>query len=158
MNTDLNRTGGPKPADILRDSGGESAPYQQPDTDTQRLKGLRILLAEDYPINRKIALRFLLQWGLLVEVAENGRVALDQYRSGSFDLILMDLEMPLMDGYTAAIEIRKTDPNIPIIALTASGDFSDEGRAAAAGMTDYLTKPFIPRVLFGMIARYCRRS
>ncbi|GAB3331487.1 hypothetical protein GCM10027299_37190 [Larkinella ripae] len=129
-------------------------------TDTindQTLKGVRILLVEDYPVNVKVALKFLNRWGILVDVAENGQVGLDKFRAGSYDLILMDLQMPVMDGYTSTEQIRETDATIPVIALTASATYSNRDRAINAGINDYVTKPFNPNDLFQKIAKYCHR-
>ncbi|MGA0558536.1 ATP-binding protein [Larkinella sp. VNQ87] len=121
------------------------------------LRGVRILLVEDYPVNVKVALKFLHRWGVLVDVAENGQVGLDKFRSGTYDLILMDLQMPIMDGYTSTEQIRETNTNIPVIALTASATYSNRDRAISAGINDYVTKPFNPNDLFQKIAKYCHR-
>lgn len=126
--------------------------------DTETLKGVRILLVEDYPVNVKVALKFLYKWGIDVDTAENGQIALDKFVGGRYDIILMDLQMPVMDGYTATQEIRKVSSTIPIIALTASATFSNKDRALSVGMNDYLTKPFNPKDLFNKIARYTQRQ
>ncbi|UFH53013.1 ATP-binding protein [Spirosoma sp. KNUC1025] len=126
--------------------------------DTKTLKGLKILLVEDYPVNVKVALKFLSMWGISVETAENGLVGTNKCREGEFDLVLMDLQMPVMDGYTAAQEIRKFNADVPIIALTASATFSNRDRAVLVGMNDYVTKPFNPKDLFYKIAKYSQRQ
>ncbi|QMW05845.1 ATP-binding protein [Spirosoma foliorum] len=126
--------------------------------DDKTLKGLRILLVEDYPVNVKVALKFLNKWGIEVDTAENGQVAVDKCLVGQYDLILMDLQMPVMDGYTAASEIRKTNTTVPIVALTASATFSNRDRAVLVGMDDYVTKPFNPKDLFNKIAKYSQRQ
>jgi len=120
----------------------------------QTLKGVRILLVEDYPINVKVATQFLERWGVSVTVAENGLEALERFDQESFDLVLMDLQMPIMDGYTATEEIRKRNKKIPIIALTASASFNNKDRALHVGINDYVTKPFNPKDLFKKIAHY----
>ncbi len=111
----------------------------------QKLMG-RILLAEDNLVNRKVALSMLHQLGLRVDVAENGEIALEKWREGSFDLILMDCQMPLMDGYTATRKIREKEQDrgerLPIVALTANALASDREKCLAAGMDEYLPKPF----------------
>ncbi|GAB3939584.1 hypothetical protein GCM10028805_00220 [Spirosoma harenae] len=126
--------------------------------DEQTLKGLRILLVEDYPVNVKVALKFLNKWGIDVETAENGLIGVNKCAAGQFDLVLMDLQMPVMDGYTASSEIRKMNASIPIIALTASATFSNKDRAVLVGMDDYVTKPFNPKDLFNKIAKYTQRQ
>ncbi|WP_080056160.1 response regulator [Spirosoma aerolatum] len=125
--------------------------------DDKTLKGLHILLVEDYPVNVKVALKFLHKWGIEVDTAENGQVGVDKCRANNYDLVLMDLQMPVMDGYTAAAEIRKLNSRIPIVALTASATFSNRDRAVHVGMDDYVTKPFNPKDLFNKIAKYSQR-
>lgn len=124
----------------------------------QTLNGLRVLLVDDYPINICLASRLLENWKIVVEVAENGRLALNKFTPDRYDLILMDLQMPVMDGYTATREIRKQDPFMPIVALTASATPADYERAVQAGVTDYVTKPFNPKVLFQKMARLSGRA
>ncbi|GAB4018536.1 hypothetical protein GCM10028808_53420 [Spirosoma migulaei] len=126
--------------------------------DDKTLKGLRVLLVEDYPVNVKVALKFLNKWGIEVDTAENGLIGVNKCRDTQFDLVLMDLQMPVMDGYTAAAEIRKMNATIPIIALTASATFSNRDRAVLVGMDDYVTKPFNPKDLFNKIAKYSQRQ
>ena len=106
------------------------------------LRGRRVLLVEDNAINREIALRIIEMEGLRVELAEDGQQALDQFRASRPDLILMDIQMPVMDGYEAARRIRELDPDVPIIALTANAFLEDIDKTRAAGMNAHLTKPF----------------
>ncbi|RDB05657.1 response regulator [Runella aurantiaca] len=121
------------------------------------LKGVKILLVEDYPMNVKVATKFLERWQIVLDVAENGQIAVDKYAAGKYDVILMDIQMPQMDGYTATQKIREMDMDIPIIALTASATLSNQDRAFLVGMNDYVTKPFNPKELFQKIAKYsCR--
>ncbi len=106
----------------------------------------RILLAEDNAINRHLARKLLERMGLQVELAENGEQALALLAAGSFDLVLMDCQMPVMDGFAAVAAIRAgrvagLDPAIPVIAMTAGALDSDREAALAAGMDDYLAKP-----------------
>jgi two-component system sensor histidine kinase/response regulator len=104
----------------------------------------RILLAEDNLVNQKVAVRFLEKLDFRVEVVADGQAALDAWKSGNFDLILMDCQMPNMDGYEATREIRRLEEgkgHIPIVALTAHAMKGAEERCRAAGMDDYLTKP-----------------
>ena len=104
----------------------------------------RILLAEDDLTNQKVATGVLNQFGLEVDVANNGRQAVDMYRSGQYDLILMDCRMPEMDGHEATRIIRDSeqDSRIPIIALTANIQDSDREQCRLAGMDDFVGKPF----------------
>lgn len=101
----------------------------------------RVLLAEDNAINQEISLELLAQLGLDVLLAEDGAEAVIMAHNEAIDVILMDLKMPIMDGYEAAKKIRLFNPNIPIIALTAAAMNEDSARVYEAGMTDYLTKP-----------------
>ena len=122
------------------------------------LKGLKVLLVEDYPMNIKVATKFLERWKINIDVAENGKIALEKYQIGKYDLILMDIQMPIMDGYETTVEIRKIDPNIPIIALTASATLDNHDKAFIVGMNDYVTKPFNPKELFQKIAKLSVQS
>jgi PAS domain S-box-containing protein len=104
----------------------------------------RILLAEDNQTNQKVASRMLERLGFRVDVADDGHAAIAAWRTGKFDLILMDCQMPNMDGYAATREIRRLEDNkshIPIVALTAHAMKGDEEKCRAAGMDHYLTKP-----------------
>ena len=123
--------------------------------DSKPLQGCRILLAEDDPINRLVATKMLSNTGAEVELAENGAIAVSQIHQKDFDLVLMDVQMPVMDGIEATREIRsKANSNIPIIALTANAVKGDRERFLAAGMTDYLAKPYTRDGLLGMISQH----
>ena len=111
--------------------------------------GVRVLLAEDNPVNQKLAARLLERLGAAVRVVGNGREALDALRDADFDVVLMDCQMPEMDGYEATRQLRGTpgrvrNPKIPVIALTAHAMATDRAKCLAAGMNDYLTKPIDP--------------
>jgi CheY-like chemotaxis protein len=101
----------------------------------------RALLVEDNPVNQKVAARMLKRLDLHVEVAANGLEALERLEVGSFDLVLMDCQMPVMDGFEATREIRRRGWDLPVVALTASAMKGDEERCRASGMTDFLSKP-----------------
>jgi CheY-like chemotaxis protein/HPt (histidine-containing phosphotransfer) domain-containing protein len=120
--------------------------------------GRRILLAEDNPVNQKLATRLLQRLGAQVEVAPNGLVALQALRDGHFDAVLMDCQMPLLDGYEATRQLRAAESGvrnskIPVIALTAHALATDRSKCLAAGMDDYLTKPINPNHLHKALAR-----
>ena len=116
---------------------------------------LRMLIAEDNPVNVMLMKKLLSRWMIVPTIAENGERAVELVQYGNFDIILMDLQMPVMNGFDAAIEIRKmTDPakaNIPIIALTASALFDIRDQVTNAGMNDYVAKPFKPDELMEKI-------
>ena len=112
------------------------------------LDGAHVLLVEDTPFNVLFATQLLEGWNTTVDVAENGRIAVDMMKEGKYDFVLMDLQMPEMDGYTATRKIRKFDQHTPIIALTASVSTDVREKIAECGMQDYVSKPFNPDDLF----------
>ncbi len=125
------------------------------------LKGLKILLVEDNKINQMVTRKFLDEWQCNTRIAENGQEAIDMLIKNPYDLILMDLQMPVMDGYTATRHIRllkdESQSRIPIIALSASALGEIETRARNFGMNDFVTKPFEPAVLFSAIRKQSQR-
>lgn len=125
--------------------------------DEQTLKGTKVLLVEDYPINVKIATRFLEKWGMNYDTAANGRIAVEKLAQNDYQIVLMDLLMPEMDGYTATENIRKFDKTTPIIALTASV-LNTQDRVYQVGMNGFVTKPFNPKELFQKINKYATRA
>ena len=118
---------------------------------------MRILLAEDNAVNRKLAVNMLAKRGHEVVCVDNGRAAVDACRASRFDMVLMDLQMPEMDGLAAATAIRAfeagSDARVPILALTAHALKSDEERCLAAGMDGHVTKPIRREELLRAIAR-----
>ncbi len=120
-------------------------------------RSLQILAADDVPINQELIRAILEKKGHRVTLASNGQEAFDLWRSGSFDLLLMDLQMPEMDGLTATGMIRHEEAtrggHLPIIAMTAYAMASDRDRCLQAGMDDYITKPINPAELMAAIAR-----
>ena len=105
------------------------------------LAGRRILLVEDNAINQQIVCGLLADTGLSIEVADNGRQAVDLFQARPQELVLMDIQMPVMDGYEATRQIRALDPQVPIIALTANAFAEDIAKTHAAGMNAHLCKP-----------------
>ncbi len=117
----------------------------------------RILLVEDNEINRKVALTSLSKYGYHADVAVNGKQALDLLRKRTYDIVLMDVQMPVMDGLTATANIRKADPplcRIPVIALTAGAFSKDRRDCRQAGMNDFLAKPFDPQKMHVVIKKW----
>jgi len=117
---------------------------------------LWILVAEDHPVNRRLAVLILERQGHRVTSVQNGREALAALERHSFDLILMDIQMPEMDGLEATLLIRErekgTGRHVPILAMTAHAMKGDREKCLAAGMDDYVTKPIRPAELFAAIA------
>jgi PAS domain S-box-containing protein len=134
------------------------APAPQDQAILQNLKGVQILLVEDNDINQKIATKFLTKWGAELDYAVNGKEALQQVASAKYDIILMDLQMPEMDGYEATRCIRQMEDiyykQVPIIALTASAMTDVKEKVFAIGMTDYISKPFNPKELQHKISQH----
>jgi signal transduction histidine kinase len=115
--------------------------------DIKALTGLKVLLAEDNKINMLIAKKFLLKWGVVVTEAKNGKEAIEKFATQHFDLLLLDLEMPEVDGFTALAEIRKINPTVPAIAFTAAVFENIQATLLAKGFNDYVMKPFAPEDL-----------
>lgn len=129
--------------------GKSVADMNKQDADTaEALKGFRILLAEDNVVNQKVMQRFLQRWDVQLTIVEDGEQAVEEISKNNHDLILMDLQMPNMDGFDATARIRMLDDpykrNIPIIALTAAALKEVREKVYASGMNDYVTKPFNP--------------
>ena len=142
-------------SDALAPTVTETSPHREP------VCGGSVLLAEDGPTNRKLICALFEEAGLRVDTAENGQVGVILAAERQYDLILMDMQMPVMDGYTATAKIRQRDQDIPIIALTAHAMAGDKGKCLAAGCSDYLAKPIdgdaLLKVVFEILGR-CRRE
>lgn len=117
------------------------------------LDGYRVLLVEDNLININIAKQILEKWDLNVDVAKDGRQAIDMFKSDNYDLVLMDLHLPEIDGYGATKAIRKVDREVPIIALTAAALVQEKEKVLASGMNDFISKPFKPSDLYAKITK-----
>ncbi len=127
------------------------------------LRALNILLVEDYPDNRTITIAYLAHTPYRVEIAENGAIAFEKFIAGDFDLVLMDRQMPVMDGLTATRAIRAWESDngrkpTPIIALTAAALKGDREKCVGAGCTAYLTKPIKQEVLLQAISDFSRMA
>ncbi|MBI5925386.1 MAG: response regulator [Aquabacterium sp.] len=128
-------------------------------TDHQkRLAGVRVLLAEDNEINQELAIELLQRVGVTVAVAKDGQTALAMLAEQPFDAVLMDCQMPGMDGYTATSHIRQNPAwrELPVIAMTANAMLGDRERALAAGMNDHVAKPIDVEELYRTLAKWTR--
>ncbi|MBW8758359.1 MAG: response regulator [Burkholderiales bacterium] len=144
-------------ARILYRGGTDAAVVRDASEDRVRERhgGQSVLLAEDNIINRLIARELLTNAGLVVEQAENGAIALELASQQSWDLILMDMQMPVMDGLEAARAIRERgDTRVPIVAMTANAFVEDRDACLAAGMNDHIAKPVNPAALYTILMRW----
>ena len=133
----------------------------------KNIRGARVLLVEDNEINQQVATELLEQSGMVVTVAENGQKGLEAAQSFAYDLVFMDMQMPVMDGYLATKEIRKWEealpdvsagirPRIRIVAMTAHALVDEREKCIEAGMDDYLGKPIDPDELFGKLLKWVK--
>ncbi|MEJ0036554.1 MAG: response regulator [Gammaproteobacteria bacterium] len=127
--------------------------------DLLRQRGARILLAEDSPLNRQVALEFLEEIKVDVDVAVNGLEAVEMVQRQLYDLVLMDIQMPELDGISATKRLRADSryANLPIVAMTAHAMTGDRELSLAAGMSDHITKPIDPDRLYAVLARWLPR-
>ncbi len=137
---------------------GEGRP-NQPEGERKRLQG-KVLLVEDNEINQQVAVTMLEGFGLRVEIAGDGRQAVEAVRRNRYDLVLMDIQLPEMDGFEATGHIRADERfrNLPIIAMTAHAMSGDRDKSLQAGMNDHLPKPIEPDQLFEMLCRWLEPS
>ncbi|HET9643304.1 MAG TPA: response regulator, partial [Burkholderiaceae bacterium] len=137
-------------------------PMAQGSSATDLLQGARVLLVEDQAVNRELAVAMLQRLGCHVEVACDGRAGMTAALEGQHDVVLMDCQMPEMDGFAATEAIRraetKTGAHLPIIALTANAITGDRELCKAAGMDDYMTKPFTRAQLAQMLTQWLVKS
>jgi two-component system sensor histidine kinase/response regulator len=131
-------------------------PPAEPPEELAALRGVRVLLVEDNEINQLVAKAILDEAGTEVDIAGNGSVAIDMCRAGRYDVVLMDVQMPVMDGLTATRELRAQGERLPIIAMTANAMERDRQLCLDAGMDDVLTKPVDPQLLWNRLLRWAR--
>ncbi len=129
----------------------------EPLEDDMPLKGIHILVVEDNPMNVLVAQKFLERWGASIDIAVNRLDALDKIDPAIHGMVLIDLHMPVMDGYEAAIKMRARGIKIPIIALTANLPKEVGDKVRQAGMDDIVVKPFLPDELYRMVLHYTSR-
>ncbi len=128
------------------------------DVELERIQGARILLVEDNDLNQQVATELLSDVGFQVDLAENGAIAVAMVQKASYDLVLMDMQMPVMDGIVATVEIRKLPQfkELPIVAMTANVMQRDQERCLAAGMNDHLAKPIDPDALQKVLLKWIK--
>ncbi|MGD9151494.1 MAG: response regulator, partial [Desulfobacterales bacterium] len=152
--------------DTIMQAFGEEVPgtsriVQKPEQEAEaleNLRGARVLLVEDNEINQQVAMEILQGAGLNVTIANNGQEGVDAARTNPYDVILMDIQMPVMDGLTATREIRKDNrfKELPIIAMTAHAMAGDEDKSLQAGMNGHVTKPIDPDQLFSTLQKWIK--
>lgn len=122
------------------------------------IRGARVLLVEDNELNQEVATGLLIDAGFVVDLAGNGQIALNYINSTTYDIVLMDVQMPVMDGISATIEIRKNRlfNLLPVVAMTANAMQSDRDRCMAAGMTDHVAKPIEPEELWKALLKWVK--
>ncbi|MGL4605050.1 MAG: response regulator [Iodobacter sp.] len=146
--------------DVLMNLSGDNPPAISSPAAIQNkiMAGSRILLAEDNLINQMVAAELLRDAGFLVDVAANGLIALEMAQTKAYDLVLMDMQMPVMDGLEATRRLAALPELVllPVVAMTANAMQADRERCLAAGMVDFVTKPIEPEALFNTLQRWIR--
>ena len=135
----------------------QTAPLRE-SSDLRALQSLRVLVADDHPVNQLLVKKMLERWGCETMIVADGLAALEAWATQVFDVVLMDCQMPEMDGMEATRRIRNTGPHgavVPIIALTAGALDADRAQALQAGMSDFLTKPLFAATLQAALLRAC---
>jgi len=148
---------------ITRHSLAEArAEKKAPEPQAAPAESVRVLVAEDNPVNQKLALRMLEKFNLAVAVAANGREVIDMLEKAAFDLIFMDCQMPEMDGYEATAAIRQAEresgKHLAIVAMTANAMQGDREKCLSAGMDDYITKPIRREAIQEMLQKWTPKS
>lgn len=119
-----------------------------------RFEGMNVLLVEDVSMNQELAIEILSKRRIKVTIANNGQEGVDAVKAGNFDLVLMDMQMPILDGCQATQNIREFNQKLPIIAMTANAMAGDKQKCLAAGMNDYIAKPINPEELFTVMGKW----
>jgi CheY-like chemotaxis protein/HPt (histidine-containing phosphotransfer) domain-containing protein len=155
----LTINGGPREGAELIERLDDSVLQALPELPTVAAGSLRgrVLLAEDGEDNQELLSAHLRMAGAEVEIAPNGRIALEKARGGAWDVILMDMQMPELDGYGAAASLRAMGIETPIVALTANAMAEDRAKCLAAGCTEYLAKPVERQLLLEMVSRFLHK-
>nr|CRH05695.1 putative Histidine kinase with Peripla BP 1 family domain, Bacterial extracellular solute-binding proteins, family 3 domain, PAS 3 domain, PAS domain, Hise Kin Sens doamin, PAS 4 fold domain, HisKA domain, HATPase c domain, two Response reg domains and Hpt domain [Candidatus Magnetococcus massalia] len=141
---------------LVRRVGGAGDQQRSAEHEANKLRGARVLLVEDNEINQELALELLANGGVIADLAENGQKALEKLERKRYDGILMDIQMPVMDGYAAAqaIRVQEAFAELPIIAMTANAMAGDREKVLAVGMNDHIAKPINVREMFATMARW----
>ena len=136
----------------------DAVDYSDLEERVRAITGASVLLVEDNALNQEVAVGLLAEAKLKVDIAKNGQEALDLLDKRDYDVVLMDVQMPVMDGYTATREIRKQQrfEKLPILAMTANAMQQDFDACMASGMNDHIAKPIDPRDLFGKLLKWVR--
>jgi two-component system sensor histidine kinase/response regulator len=145
--------GGPRPSPVRPAQASEAEVALR-----RKARGARILVVEDTALNQMLMSEILGSLGCVVDFAENGEVGVQKVLSTPYDLVLMDMQMPVMDGISATIEIRRhaDQAHLPIIAMTANAMREDSERCLASGMNDYIAKPIRLQQLWSALDRWLR--
>ena len=145
----------------LKRAKAEAAGEESPAADQETLKGLKVLVADDNEVNLLVLTGLLRKWGVEPDVVANGREAVERIQQGNYDVVLMDLQMPELDGYAATRQIRALPDEkfkkLPIFAVSASTRMGHQHELDAAGFTEFIGKPVSPDILFGKLVRYVPR-
>ncbi len=141
---------------VLSGQRAESVVDTRGSIDLAPIRGARVLLVEDNELNQQVAMELLTQGGLVVDLAEDGQVGVNMVAEHPYDAVLMDMQMPVMDGVTATVEIRKDSrfSDLPILAMTANAMEGDRERCLQAGMNDHIAKPIDPDDMFGKLLQW----
>jgi signal transduction histidine kinase len=139
---------------LVKTAEKSPAPVAPKVIDRNIVESKKILVVEDNKVNVLVIKKFLQKWGANIEIAGNGQIAVEKHAATPFDIILMDLQMPVMDGYKATEKIRETDAKTPIIAITAAIPSDIRDQIFTVGMNDIVTKPFVPEDLHEKLIKY----